>query len=211
VRSSRAAEVGVSGRLVGVAVLLAAPLLAACDPAKAGQGTGAPVTAVSVERPDVNLPLPTFSVIDQNGAAFTSDAMRGHVTIVDFVFTSCPSICPTLTTKMSTLLTRTDPEVKLLSISVDPENDTPAKMTEFLAKHGKPSSRWSFVTGDPTVVEKTVIQGFKIRVARDKAGSLSHGEHFVVVDKQLRIRGYFDASPSGLDALVDRVRVLAAE
>lgn len=198
-----------AARLALLGVLLAGA--AACDPAKAGQGTSAPVTDVSVDHPDVDLPLPTFAVIDQAGAAYTSETMRGHVTIVDFVFTSCPSICPSLTAKMATLLPRTDDDVRLLSISVDPENDTPARLTEFLGKHGKPSPRWSFVTGDPTVVQKTVIQGFKIRVARDKAGSLSHGEHFVVVDKQLRIRGYFDASPSGLDALVERVRVLRSE
>lgn len=191
---------------------MVAPLLAACEPqARAGEKTAAVVTDVSVERPDVNLPLPSFAVVDQTGAAYTSETMAGHVTIVDFVFTSCPSICPALTTKMATLLGRTDEDVRLLSISVDPENDTPARLTEFLAKHGKPSPRWSLVTGDPTVVEKTVIQGFKIRVTRNQAGSLSHGEHFVVVDKQLRIRGYFEASPSGLDALVERVRVLDAE
>ncbi|MFO0618473.1 MAG: SCO family protein [Polyangiaceae bacterium] len=55
---------------------------------------------------------------------------------------------------MSALLPRTADDVRLLSISVDPENDTPARMTECLDKNGQRSPRWSFVTGDPTVVEK---------------------------------------------------------
>lgn len=204
-----------AARRVRVATTLLVALLgvgtAACDPKKGGEGSGAPVSDVRAERPNVSLPLPAFTVVDQAGAAFTSESMRGHVTVVDFVFTSCPSICPALTKKMATLLGRTDDDVRLLSISVDPENDTPERMTAFLEKHGKPSPRWSFVSGDPTVVEKTVVQGFKIRVSREKAGTLSHGEHFVVVDKELRIRGYFEATPSGLDELVDRVRVLDAE
>lgn len=169
------------------------------------------VTNVVVQRPNVNIPLPEFAVTDQHGAPFTSQSMAGHVTIVDFVFTSCPSVCPALTKKMSTLLARTEDDVRLLSISVDPENDTPARMTEFLDKYGTQSPRWSFVTGEPKVVEATVVQGFKSRVSRDQAGTLSHGEHFVVVDKALRIRGYFDATPSGLEDLVDLVRVLRAE
>ncbi|MFO0618474.1 MAG: SCO family protein [Polyangiaceae bacterium] len=68
-------------------------LLGGCERDRAGEGSGPPVTNVCAERPDVNLPLPAFSLIDQTGAPFTSDAMAGHVTIVDLVFTSCPSIC----------------------------------------------------------------------------------------------------------------------
>lgn len=193
-----------------VAVTLAVSA-SGCDSARAGSESSAPVTGLTIERPDVSLPLPAFAVTDQRGQAYTSEGMRGHVTVVDFIFTSCPSICPSLTAKMATLLPRTADGVRLLSISVDPENDTPEKLTAFQGKHGQASPRWSFVTGDPSIVEKTVIQGFKIRVSRDKAGTLAHGEHFVVVDKELRIRGYFEATPSGLDELVERVRSLDAE
>jgi protein SCO1/2 len=193
------------------ALLLLGVALGGCDRDGSRAATGPMATNILAPRPDVNIPLSPFTVTDQNGGEFTSEAMEGHVTVVDFVFTSCPSVCPSLTKKMSTLLPRTPDNVRFLSISVDPENDTPARMTEFLDKYGTRSPRWSFVTGDPKVVEKTVVQGFKTRVDRDKAGTLSHGEHFVVVDKVLRIRGYFDATPSGLDDLVDRVRVLDVE
>ncbi len=137
--------------------------------------------------------------------------MKGKTTVVDFVFTSCPSVCPTLTTKMAELVDRTndDDGIRYLSISVDPENDTPEKMRAFLAKYGKDSPRWTFATGARDVVESTVIAGFKMRMDRDKAGTLAHGEHFVVVDKALHVRGYFEATPDGLDALVERARQLS--
>lgn len=170
-----------------------------------------PLTNVSASAPDVDLPLPTFSLIDQHGQPFTSDGMKGSVYVVDFVFTSCPSICPTLTKKMSELVSRTaaDKAIKFLSISVDPANDTPERMTAFLERNGQSSPRWSFVTGAPDVIDQTVVQGFKMRLDRDKAGTLAHGEHFVIVDKSLRIRGYFEATPEGLDALLERARSLA--
>jgi protein SCO1/2 len=196
-------------------VLVVLGLLTACDRMRGSTSNrgsrGGLAIDVSASQPDIDLPLPSFSLVDQRGAAFESESMRGHVTVVDFVFTECPAVCPSLTQKMAALVDRTDQDasISFLSISVDPENDTPAKMTSFLAKYGKDSPRWSFVTGDPDVVQKTVIGGFKIRMDRDRAGTLAHGEHFVVVDKVLRIRGYFDATPEGLDALVVRARALA--
>jgi protein SCO1 len=162
----------------------------------------------------VDLPLPSFEMTDQRGQAFTSDSMKGNVHVVDFVFTSCPSVCPSLTRKMAALVDRTEaePKIRFVSISVDPDNDTPERMRAFLDRYGKDSPRWSFVTGPSSdMVDHTVVEGFKIRLDRDKRGTLAHGEHFVVVDKNLRIRGYFDATPEGQDALIERARALAAE
>ncbi len=186
-------------------------LLCACRAPSGGAPSSSSSVALSAsaEALDVKLPLPSFVLVDQHGDRFDSAAMRGKVWIVDFIFTTCPTICPELTKRMSDLVAATegDADVRFLSISVDPENDTPPKLASFVEKNGVPSPRWSLVTGDPKVISETVLHGFKIAAGKDAAGNLFHGEHFVVVDKEGRVRGFFPASDG--PGLLRRARELA--
>lgn len=194
-------------------VLVAALWAVSCGEAKQtspSADSSAAIIASAVPL-DVKLPLPSFELVDQSGARFSSADMRGKVWIVDFIFTSCPKICPDLTKKMSALVktTEADADLRFLSISVDPENDTPAKLTEFVQKYGVVSPRWSLVTGDPKVIEETVLRGFKVAMGKDGAGNVFHGEYFVVVDREGRLRGFFMADEAGTKDLLERARTLA--
>ncbi len=113
--------------------------------------------------------VPAFEARDQQGRAFGGDSLRGTVWIVDFVFTSCPTVCPRLTARMAELQGRVEKlgklraPVKLLSISVDPENDTPQVLAAYGAKHGAHDATWTFATGKTEDLDRIVVQGFKQR------------------------------------------------
>ena len=153
-------------------------------------------------RPRPALPVyghvPAFHLLDQRGAPYTDGSMLGHVVAIDFVFTHCRSSCPRLTARMSELqarLARDASDARLVSFSVDPENDTPPVLAEYAAKAGADPARWTFVTGPVDDVIGTVVRGFKVSAAKiaTDAGDYDviHGDWFVVLDRAGQIRGYY--------------------
>ncbi len=208
----------VSGRVerhaagLGLAAVL---LVAACDPASGKEEQSSPIKNLVVQAPAIDFELPSFALIDHEKQPVTRDSLLGKVWVANFIFTSCPSICPRLTAKLATLqapLLEND-DVRFVSFSVDPETDTPEKLNAFATKHGATSPRWRFVTGDPKVVDATVLQGFKMVLQRSQAGSvdISHAERFCAVDKKGHVRGLFDTSDEGLAGLKAKVAELRAE
>jgi protein SCO1/2 len=160
-------------------------------------------------RPKPPLPVfgqvPAFQLVDERGAPYTAGSLQGHTTVVDFIFTRCPSSCPRLTKRMGELQARLAKDgsgVRLASFSVDPENDTPAVLSQYAAKAGADLDRWTFVTGPVDDVIKTVVQGFKVSAAKVARGAedydVTHGDWFVLVDRAGQIRGYY-GSEDGSD------------
>jgi protein SCO1/2 len=156
-----------------------------------------------------------FALRDQTGASFGSAELRGQVWIAAFMFTRCPTICPVITARMKTLQDRAQAEkldVRLVSISVDPENDTPEVLSAYAKKHGAEPARWSFLTGDAATIKQTSEQGFKSAL-EGKADAnvadfgITHGSHLILVDRELRIRGFYRSSD---DAEMARLIVDAA-
>jgi protein SCO1/2 len=170
--------------------------------------------------------LPDFTLTDQTGAPFGKQQLIGKVWMADFVFTSCPEACPRLTGKMRGLqdkLTAAEEEkIGLVSISVDPERDSPAVLRAYAAKFGAKEPLWRFLTGSQTEVERAVVEGFKIGVEKvpvppaptaddihNSAFEILHGEKFVLVDALGRIRAYYDVGEqAGLDKLLADARGL---
>ena len=143
-------------------------------------------------------PIPDFRLVDERGVARDASSMRGQVSVVDFIFTRCTSSCPRLTARMVELQSRLEHErsgARLVSISVDPDNDTPAVLSEYAARVHADPSRWSFLTGDEQEVERAVVLGFKVSAAKIAMGAgtydVIHGDWFVVVDRRGRLRGYY--------------------
>ncbi len=191
-------------------------LLAACGDGSSKED--APTIRVSVSAPPIDIALPQFALVDHAGAPFTTKSMEGSVFVVDFMFTSCPRVCPELTKTMAAFskTVRDKPGVKFLSITVDPETDTPQKLTEFRDKYGDREAPWFFVTGDPKVVDDTVLKGFKMAMTRGTDGghgdaAIFHAERFVVIDKKTHLRGIFETTTEGLDKLRKTVDQLLAE
>lgn len=146
-------------------------------------------------------PVPRFALTDQSGAPFTSDSVKGKTWAAAFVFTRCPMACPKVTRSMRRVqedAARRKVALRLVSFSVDPENDTPEVLRGYAAQYGADLSTWSFVTGDATLVRTTAEQGFKIAVegtADPKRADfgITHGTQLVLVDPALHIRGYYSS------------------
>jgi protein SCO1/2 len=157
--------------------------------------------------------LPAFTLTDQRGQPFGTRELQGKVWVADFIFTACQEACPLLSQKMAEVGRRArglGPDFHLVSISVDPARDTPAALAAYGARYGASPIAWSFLTGPADAIEAAVVGGFKVGMGREKtsgAGAadfwqIFHGENLVLVDRQLRIRGYFAATPEGIDQLL---------
>jgi len=171
--------------------------------------------------PPMLFQLPPFQLVSHRGQPFGTAQLAGKVWIANFIFTSCPSICPKLTREMAkvqSLVEELGDEVHLVSFSVDPQNDTPEKLAAYAARHGA-GPRWSFLTGPLDRVEEAVKKGFKLamdrQVIRVKEGraerelfDITHGTRMVLLDRGAGIRGYYEANDAGIARLVADARLL---
>lgn len=164
-----------------------------------------PIVTRMSRPPEAPLPvlgtLPAFSLVDQEAHPFGSAELRGRVWMAGFIFTRCPTICPAITAKMGEIQKRArgiDQAFRLVSFSVDPQHDTPAVLAEYAHRHKASPRMWHFLTGSLDAIRGTVVDGLKIAMGEPKGeqdfASLFHGTHFVLVDAELRIRGYYDSS-----------------
>lgn len=162
--------------------------------------------------------LPRFSLTASTGQPFSSDDLKGQPYIVDFIFSRCAGPCPLMSAKLSKLQVATadTPQVKLVSISVDPLADTPEVLAEYAAQYKADPARWFFLTGAVEPIYTLVEQGFKLPVeksldpAKAAPGDLIiHSTRFVLVDGQGQIRGYYDSEvPSFEVTLLKDLRTL---
>lgn len=163
--------------------------------------------------------VPAFSMTDQSGKPFTNETLRGKTWAAAFVFTRCPTICPRVTRVMREVQVdakEAKVDLRLVSFSVDPDNDTPEVLRRYATEYGADLGTWSFLTGDSQAVKETAEKGFKIAVDRSPDPSkgdlgITHGTQLVLVDPNLRIRGYYTtADEQARKNLVDDARGLAA-
>jgi protein SCO1/2 len=185
------------------------------------------VTRRLTPEPPVLGTLPAFTLTDQAGRPFGTRELAGKVWVADFIFTSCQEACPLLSQRMAEVGRRArhlGPDFHLVSITVDPERDTPARLAAYGARYGANPVGWSFLTGPAGAIQEAVTGGFKVGMGREKAENapagatggddfwqIFHGEQLVLVDRALRIRGYFPATGEGLDRLMEAIgRVINA-
>lgn len=167
---------------------------------------GALVLAGCAQAP---VPLPMLGQIDgfqltaQTGQPFDSSELRGHVWVADFIFTNCPGPCPLMSKHMGELQRATAdlPAVKFVSFSVDPANDTPQVLTEYGKHFLQDPNRWTFLTGDRKVLDHLGFDEFKLNHVD---GSFEHSTRFVLLDRQLRIRGYYSSDEPGFEKQLER-------
>ncbi len=154
--------------------------------------------------------VPDFSLVDQQGRAVTRDDLKGQVWVADFFFTHCPAQCPMMTERMAKLQ-RVLPQgapVKLVSITVDPEQDSPEVLAEYAKKYGAEEGRWIFLTGDKQAIIRLANEGFLLP-AGDNPND--HSLRLTLVDRSGRIRGYYDSSDDrSVAELQRRLKELAA-
>ncbi len=169
--------------------------------------------------------LPDFQLVDQNSAEFTASDLDGSVWVTNFIFTSCQSTCPRLTGLMRDLqgdLKGSTDAVRFLSISVDPENDKPETLKAYAQKYGADESNWTFLTGEKPAVHE-LVNGFRVALEEPKKKDhaqhekheqpmdIIHTNHFVLLDKNRHIRGYYRSDRTGLSSLEKDARALLAQ
>jgi protein SCO1/2 len=172
----------------------------------------------------VDLPVltevPPFAMRDQANRPVTPLELRGAPFIADFIFLSCRTSCPKLTARMKTLHDRIAQKhltVKLVSITVDPENDDPPALAKYAAGYNADPKIWSFLTGPIEQLEPVVVKGFKMQYEKLKPidpnatiFNIMHGDWFVLVDGRGRIRGYYDTNDQAkLDGVLADAEILA--
>ncbi|HEX3683011.1 MAG TPA: SCO family protein [Bryobacteraceae bacterium] len=162
--------------------------------------------------PTIELPryghVPEFEMTDSTGRAFNSQSLNGKVWVADFIYTNCPGPCPRMTSQMHRLEKRIggETDVRLVSISVDPQRDTPQVLDEYAHRFGGPSEQWIFLTGSPTTVHLLAFSTFHIG---DVISRMDHSTKFALVDKHGDIRGYYSTFDSdGMPSLLKDVATL---
>lgn len=163
------------------------------------------------------LPLPAFTLTERSGAAVASAQTVDRVWIAAFVFTRCPSSCPRISAVMKGLQAKlAGTRVQLVSISVDPERDTPEVLGAYAQGLGADPDRWWFLTGTKQAIYSLVLDGFRVPVRESSeadraagAEDVAHSARLAVVDRGNRVVGYYDAeSPEEVDALIREARRL---
>lgn len=134
-----------------------------------------------------------FRLTDQAGQPFDSRSLAGHVWVADFIYTTCPGPCPMMSSQMRQVQMRTAamPGVKLVSFTVDPAHDTPPVLAAYSRHFKAEAARWSFLTGDAAVLGDLGLNSFHLNAVD---GSLAHSTRFALVDRHMRIRGYYSTS-----------------
>lgn len=160
-----------------------------------------------VGRQRVHLPVSDFTLVDQEGNPFRWRDLRGKIVVVTFIYTSCPDVCPLFTAKLAALqqalTTPLQEEVYFLSITTDPEVDTPAVLKAYAQRFEANLDAWSFLTGSKVALQE-VWKAFGVQVKKYGPGQVQHTELTTLIDGQgIRRVNYFGEQWTVQGALQD--------
>ncbi|TMU54827.1 SCO family protein [Flagellimonas algicola] len=154
-----------------------------------------------------------FELINQNGEKITEEVYKDKIYVADFFFTTCPTICPIMTKNMAeiqrSIMDKND--VLLLSHSVTPAIDSVAQLKKYAKEKGVLDHKWNLVTGDKKQIYELARKSY-LAVKTDGDGGpydMIHTENFILVDKERRIRGFYDGTNrEEIDQLLSDLAIL---
>jgi protein SCO1/2 len=160
--------------------------------------------------------IPDFSFINEDGEVVTEKDFKNKVYVADFFFVTCPTICPVMKKNMLTVYNeyKENPEVKILSHTIDPEHDTPEVLKKYATDLGISGKLWQFVTGDKEKIYDIGQKHYMVSALEDssQAGGYIHSGAFVLIDKDRHIRGMYDGTTEeGTAKLIQDLAVLLKE
>lgn len=160
--------------------------------------------------------IPDFSFIDQYQDTVTQQTVEGKIYIADFFFTSCPTICPVMKKQMLKVYKeiKDDPEIMILSHSIDPRHDTPAVLKKYAEELGVQGKQWLFLTGEKEKIYEVGQGGYLVSAKEDEnePGGFIHNGAFILIDKNRNIRGMYDGTTEeGTKKLINDIKKLKAE
>ena len=142
--------------------------------------------------------IANFSFTNQNGKIITQKEYENTIYVADFFFTTCPTICPKMTNNMVWLQNQLKkyPNIKLLSFSVTPDIDTPEVLKKYAQEKGVDDTRWNLVTGDKKAIYYLARKSYlAVKTGKpEEMYDMVHTENFILVDKNKRIRGFYDGT-----------------
>ncbi|NIP37618.1 MAG: SCO family protein [Candidatus Dadabacteria bacterium] len=164
------------------------------------------------------------SLIDHNNEEFSFSDLRGKVLLVSYIYTNCPDICHIINKKMDVFKTeltanKIDKNVIFVSISIDPQNDTPAKLKEHIHHMKFDTANWYFVTGNIGIVYKLIANAgiFPVRESISKGAEqksdyfdyiISHRDRISLVDRSGNIRKHYKGTTMDFDIIIDDMKSL---
>lgn len=158
-----------------------------------------------------------FSFVSQSGATISQDSLKGKIWVADVFFTTCTSICPKLSSSFQKIQTAFagDPEVKLVSFSVDPEYDSLSVLQAYAAQYGAIPHQWYMLTGDKTELYRVEHENFFFSATEDEDKTIKfvHDNTLRLVDKEGRFRGkFYDGTTSAdVDSVIADIKRLKNE
>jgi len=157
-----------------------------------------------------------FSLTNQNGETVTQNTYKDKIYVADFFFTTCLTICPIMTGHMLEIQERLkdDPEVLLLSHSVIPVADSVPQLKKYALEKGVNDEKWNLVTGDKKQIYDLARKSYLATKTSGDGGpyEMIHTENFILVDKEKRIRGFYDGTNAeAIDELMEDIKILKAE
>ena len=158
-----------------------------------------------------------FQLLNSDSQLFDSKIqLKDKIYIANFFFTNCPTICKQSQALLKTVQNRFEnfEDIDILSITVDPDNDTPQKLKEFSTLVGAKKGQWFFLTGNKDYIYNLALKSYLVNVSEDaKAdGGILHSDLMLLVDRKGRIRGMFEGSSAkDVKRLIDETKVLVAE
>jgi protein SCO1/2 len=137
-------------------------------------------------------PAPEFELVNQDNVKISNDTYKGKVYVLEFFFTTCPSICPKMNQSMLLIEKKFfgNPNFGIVSITIDPAHDTPSVLKSHAELLGVKSSNWNFLTGDREYIYNMANKGFNLYAAENSnvEGGFEHSGLFALVDKNGNIR-----------------------
>ena len=152
--------------------------------------------------------IPSFEFTDSDGNLISQEELSGKIWVADFIFTTCTMACPVMTGNMNLIhkAFKNNDKVRIVSISVYPEYDTPEILKEYASRYNANTNRWHFLTGPEENVKLVIKNGFKMG---DYEDIIFHSEKFALVDQNGNIRGYYNGiKTDDVKTLKKDIRVL---
>ncbi len=173
-------------------------ILVSCDPSR--KKTTLPILGnrdVSAAGDTIFPTVPDFSFTDQDGNTITNATFEGKAYVVDFFFIHCPTICPKVKAQAKRIYDQfaAEPQLLLLSHSIDTKNDTVAALAEYARKLGIDSKRWHLVTGDHDAIYGMADDYFSVAIEdANSPGGFDHSGRLILVDKNRHVRSFCDGT-----------------
>ena len=163
-------------------------------------------------------PVADFALLNQDGRATTLADLSNHVWVADIIFSRCAGSCPVMSGQMKSLQDALPPasRAKLVTLTTDPDFDTPPVLKKYAERFGADSNRWVFLTGAKLEIARLAANSLKLSAVpvkpeeqKDPADLFIHSTIFVIVDRQARLRGTFETEGDGVNWTNVQSRIIA--